>query len=295
MLKLITSESLKQAREEILETVANMTFKVRVHPTLLPYTRPAYDLKDSKEFSITGKDTAYNYIAGTLVDQLLTSPILSGIRPEYMAAFFGMSLIFEKKTIRDFSRAEKPIVFPNVEWQVEQNGEVLASSDVYSFIGSDLSYAKIENMGYQRTGRSAAVLHETDAFINMQGIRLPAPTKSRQVLVKETPDNDKGYVQLYARVISDGLRLAQFYSISDRLLRVPVIESYVDTSSEIGAGSLERLFNFDYQSGTVAIKNPALLPSEDLMTAVFLTDLSRTPKFSLLGLPYERKTPGIHI
>lgn len=307
MLNLITLEKQEAELAKILTNITGMVVKVRLDPTLLPVIKSQYkSLGDHGDTLILdlSEDLLYIHAEDMLNRLAISWPTLFDLKHEYIALLVGLSNIFANTTIEQYIHSQgdsRCLQFPHVEWSVVKNDSILASNNVYSFIGSDYNYFNpahftVSYFGIEATGLSFSESVISPDWASVEGViinRKPAARIQKKhsffTASSFTHDNE-GITELFSRVVSLRTKLAFFYSINDRRLVI----NNLSAKQNRGYRTTVEFDSFEVKNSILRVINPAKVSSEDLVSQVFLTDRLGYSKFSLLGLPNERTNTTVY-
>jgi hypothetical protein len=303
MLNLITPDEQKREIEKRVEQLQSLTVTVRLPFQLLGFlSRNFY-----RDFPKEG--FTFNFQRHE-VELFLTSmiPIWPGvleIKSTYLAAWMALSQCFPTASLHDYlaslTEDSDLVSFPHVDWVVEEDGKVIETNQIYSYIGSDLLLVNPSRVVISHPRSIFGDSEDSFTLLTMEKQRIPEPwrvklddsikNKGKSVLsnplfqldtagpgpssIFRTESKTTGQLEIYAKVALPKTKLSFFYAIADRVLSQPLLMAR--------EGQNESTFNL--LEIMMELTNPTLQDPNALKTSVYFANKYGVPKFAFLGNP----------
>jgi hypothetical protein len=303
MLTLITSDDQKQEIEKRVEQLQSLTVTVRLPSQLLRFLSKNFYNEFPKEgFTFDFQRNEVELFLNNMI------PIWSGVlelKSTYLAAWMALSQCFPTASLHDYlaSLTEESDLasFPHVDWIVEEDGKVIETNQIYSYIGSDLLLVNPSRVVISHPKSIFENSENAFTLLTIEKHRIPEPwrvtlddslaSKVKSALfntpfqletagpgpssIFRTESKTTGRLEIYAKVALPKTKLSFFYTIADRVLSQPLL-----TARE---GQNESTFNL--LETMMELTNPTLQDPNALKTSVYFASKYGVPKFAFLGNP----------
>lgn len=297
MLYLTTPKQLDEYIDKIVLDVKDIIISIRPSPELISVTNKVYkhDVKNNAEitFDLSEKLTS-DWFRANLEICFEVKPSFMNIKSEYLVALLFMSKVFESKTLLEviqelYTANISWEHLPVVEWAVSKNNTVIANSNTVLFYGGDykllnpaagLFYSPFNlNLflkDYTVENPFSIFFMTNKKSFNHWKIRTDENRQHKRNInaVFMDVNTEQGYCNMPCRKAYPGLKFATFCSISDRTIRIPLLEGH----KCIGNTQL-----FDYPVIPVSVLDATLI-NDGLERTQFIFSKNLDLNFSFIGV-----------